>query len=178
MLPNFVNYVMNVLTIGSQVPDFEAQTLRGESITLKKLLETAPVLLCFGMPLINSSRLVIGYLRRLKDMVPDLHVVIVLQGDVEAIRHYADGYLDNLQVIHDEGLELSESFRVSFVPSSYYLKQDGEIYNAFTGFNRPALNALAEKAAEESGATIKELITAQDNKGDYELAERALSGRA
>ena len=169
---------MNVLAVGERAPNFRAQTRAGAELELSTLLESAPVVLCFGIPRIHSSRLVVGYLRRLKEYVPELHVVVVLQGEAERVEAYAAGYLDALHVVFDEDLELSKRYSVTHVPSTYYLvKREGEgvVDASFTGFLRPAMNDLAADAAERTGAKARELITPLDNKGEYELAERALS---
>ena len=167
---------MNVLAAGERAPDFRARTRAGVEVKLSALLERAPVVLLFGMPQIYSSRLVVGYLRRLKEYVPDVHVVVVLQGEAEAVEGYAAGYLDALHVVFDRGLELSKLYSVTHVPSTYYLVgREGTIEASFTGFLRPAMNGLAADAAQRTGAKARELITKLDNKGEYELAERALS---
>ena len=169
---------MNVLAVGERAPDFHAQTRAGAQLDLSTLLERAPVVLCFGMPQIHSSRLVVGYLRRLKEYTPDLHVIVVLQGEAERVEGYAAGYLDALHVIFDGDLELSKHYGVTHVPSTYYLvRREGEavVKASFTGFLRAAMNGVAADAAERTGAKVRELVTTLDNKGEYELAERALS---
>jgi hypothetical protein len=153
---------MNVLPEGSKAPDLEPQNPQGPSV------------LVFAMPHIYASRLVVGYLRRLKEQLPELSITIILQGNEDQIERYARGYLEALKVVHDRDLALSERFAVTHVPTTYYLEDD-VVALAFSGFSRPALNRLAAKAAEALGTKPKELITASDNKGEYELAEPALS---
>ena len=168
---------MNVIPAGEPAPNLNVTTLAGESFELHKRLESSPLVLLFARPEIHSSRLVVGYLRRLEENVPGVSILIVLQGDRDAVVRYANGYLDRLYVAHDETLEASHVYGVTHVPSLYYLVQ-GEaptVELSFTGFLRPALNRLARMAAEATGAKPKELVTGMDNKGEYELAERALS---
>lgn len=169
---------MNVIPAGEPAPDLEITTLVGETFELYKRLEASPIVLLFARPEVHSSRLVVGYLRRLKENVPGLSILIVLQGDEGAVERYASGYLDGLYTVWDTMLVASRTYSVTHVPSLYYLVQ-GEtptVELSFTGFLRPALNRLAAMAAEATGAKPKELVTAMDNKGEYELAERALSG--
>lgn len=179
---------MNVLPEGSSAPVFNARNLNGDTLTSAVAVARGPLVLAFGRPEIHASRLVVGYLRRLKERLPELAVWLALQGESRAVATYSTGYLDSLTVIHDETLELSRAFAVTHVPTVYYLylagegankssaEQDGgRIGRAFTGFSRAAMNALAVLAARASGAEAQELIAASDNKGEYELAERALS---
>jgi hypothetical protein len=170
---------VNVLLEGSGAPAFEAKTLAGETPNSAEALARGPLLLCFAMPEIHASRLAVGYLRRLQERLPGLAVWLVLQGEAAAVRAYAEGYLGGLTVIHDEGLELSRLYAVTHVPAVYYLENtesgEAQIRLAFTGFSRPALNRLAGLAAAATGAKAQELIGPSDNKGEYELAERALS---
>ncbi len=162
---------MNVLPKGSQAPAIEAVSLAGE-----RLSSQGPLVLCFAMPRIHASRLVVGYLRRLKEQLPELPIWVILQGDEAQVERYVRNYLDTVQVVHDRELDLSERFAVTHVPSTYYL-EDEVVKLAFSGFSRPAMNKLAAKAAEALGAKARELITQSDNKGEYELAEPALSWR-
>ena len=170
---------MNVLPVGAEAPEFSVTTLREQPLSLAEALERAPVVLAFGLPHVHASRLVVGYLRRLKEQVPNVNVWVVLQGDERAVKQYSKGYLDSLDVIHDAWLRLSERYGVTHVPTVYYLTktEDGmKVTLAFTGFSRAAMNRLAVLTAEATGAKSKELITPLDNKGEYELAERGLSG--
>jgi hypothetical protein len=162
---------MNVLPEGLEAPELRAITLAGEKLSSEAL---SPLLFCFATPSVHASRLVVGYLRRLKEQLPGLAIWIILQGDENAVRRYAQVYLETVQVVHDADLALSRRFAVTHVPSTYYL-EDHQVKVAFTGFSRPGLNKLAALAAQATGVKAKELITVSDNKGEYELAERALS---
>lgn len=167
---------MNTLPMGSKAPAWSATTLSGEALSFDALLAAGPVVLCFALPHVHASRLVVGYLRRLKEQVPKTAVVIVLQGDEAAVRGYAEGYLDHLAVVHDADLALSRRYGVTHVPTTYYCNPgDDTIVLAFTGFLKAAMNKLAELAAAATGTAAKALITAADNKGEYELAERGLA---
>jgi len=164
---------MNTLPLGTPAPAFTATTLSGETLSSSGL-EAGPVVICFSLPHVHAGRLVVGYLRRLKEQVPQATVVVILQGDEAAVRRYAEGYLANLLVVHDADLALSRAYRATHVPTIYYL-EEGTIKLAFTGFVKSALNKLAELATAATGAKAKELIGPSDNKGDYELAERGLA---
>jgi hypothetical protein len=167
---------MHVLAAGSAAPEFHAQSLGGEELRLSSTLLGGPLLLVFAMPHVFASRLVVGYLRRLKAQVPKAPVWLVLQGDEEAVTSYARGYLDGLSVIHDRDLFISHIYEVTHVPSCYLLRE-GKVARAFTGFLREGLNHMARELAEAYGAKPQVLIGVNDNKGEYELAEVALSAR-
>jgi len=164
---------MNTLPLGTQAPAFTATTLSGETLS-STVFEAGAVALCFSLPQVHAGRLVVGYLRRLKEQAPQAAVVVVLQGDEAAVRRYAEGYLANLLVVHDTDLVLSRGYGATHLPTTYYL-ETGTIKLAFTGFVKSALNRLAELAAAATGAKAKELIAPGDNKGEYELAERGLA---
>lgn len=156
--------------------DFTTTDAEGHKLSLGDALRHTPAVVCVGTPHVHASRLVIGYLRRLKDQLPDLPIWVVLQGDRSEVERYRAGYLDALQVRHDYDLRTSKRLRVSHVPTTFYLEgPDAEIRRHFSGFRRAALNELAVLAAEALGQKPKELITTLDNKGEYELAEKALS---
>ena len=167
---------MQHLPLATRAPAFNAETLAGQRVSLSRALQHGCLVIVFGMPQVHASRLVVGYLRRLKGQVTASQIVICLQGDEDEVRSYAHGYLDDLDVVHDQDLYLSHIYRVTHVPTVYLVSATGHIDKAFTGFLRKGLNALAHQVAEAYGAKPKQLITALDNKGEYELAEKALSG--
>jgi hypothetical protein len=161
---------MNVLAVGSKAKAFTALTLNGERITPDF---SQPTVLCFAMPQVHSSRLVVGYLRRLQTQLADLTICILLQGSEETVSSYSQGYLDQLKAVHDNDLFISGLYEVSHIATTYFM-EDNAIKLAFSGFNRNAMNNLAALAAQAYDQPVKELITTGDNKGDYELAERGL----
>ncbi len=152
-------------------------TLQGEKISLEEALENGPLILCFGMPQIHASRLVVHYLRRLKEQQPKAQVLIVLQGEEASVKAYSDGYLDSLHVSYDKDLKVSQHFNAVYVPTLHYFTKENGAEKAaysFTGFKRYSMNKLAVMVAQETGGKVKELITVNDNKGEYELAELGL----
>ncbi|MEZ4629643.1 MAG: hypothetical protein R2880_02825 [Deinococcales bacterium] len=157
--------------------DLTAQSLAGEALSLKKSLNEGPVIVMIGLPHVHASRLVVGYLRRLKENHAKAQIWIVLQGELEAVKRYSEGYLGSLVVIHDGDLKLSEAHRSSHIPSTYLYELKGEkasVSYSFSGFKREAMNKLASTVANVLGDKAKELISTTDNKGEYELAERGL----
>ncbi len=156
--------------------DFKTIDADGDKISLGDALRHTPAVICVGMPHVHASRLVVGYLRRLKDRVSELPIWVVLQGDSSDIERYHTGYLGGLHVLHDHDLRISRRLQVSHVPTTFYIEErDAEIRVHFTGFKRASLNQIATLAAEALGQKPKELVTVMDNKGEYELAEKALS---
>ena len=158
--------------------DLSITTLQDERISLQETLENSPVILCVGGPQIHASRLVVHYLRRLKEQQPKVQMFIVLQGEEIRVRTYSEGYLDSLYVIYDKDLKISQHFNVVYVPSLFYFTKENFLEKAdysFTGFKRYSMNKLTVMVAQESDGKAKELITVNDNKGEYELAELGLS---
>ena len=161
-----------LLLLGLKVTDLE-----GETHSLESSVSNGPLIVCVGMPRVHASRLVVGYLRRLKEQQPEAQIWIVLQGETPDVAKYCTGYLSDVVTVHDADLSISEQLDASHLPSTYvFTNQDGKITleSSFTGFKRYTMNALAERMAEASGAKAKVLIAANDNKGEYELAERGL----
>jgi len=161
-----------LLLLGLKVTDLD-----GETHSLEAAVSQGPLVVCVGMPRVHSSRLVIGYLRRLKEQQPEAQIWVVLQGEASDVSDYCTGYLSDVVCIHDADLSISEQLDASHVPSTYVFTQEGgkiTLESSFTGFKRYTMNALATRMAEASGAKAKELIAVNDNKGEYELAERGL----
>jgi hypothetical protein len=166
---------MQKLDNGTLAPRFTVDSISGQSLDLALALEKSPVILVFAHPTINAARLVVGYLRRMaSEISPDVQVWIAMEGDEAEIRRYIGTgeapYL-TMPVIMDRCV-LAQQYKVGYLPTMYFISQDGTIKHSYTGFNRDLINLMAAEAAAFVGAKPKELITDADNKGFYELAER------
>ena len=165
---------MQVLENGTLAPVFTATDLNGNELNLEVALQTGPVILVFAHPIINASRLVVGYLRRLSEIAPAAHVWVISEGNEEDTRKYAGSgdnkYLEMPVVV--DGCTIASQYDAKYLPATYFIGQDGHILRAYTGFNRDFLNLIANEAATMTGGKPKELIADGDNKGHYELAER------
>jgi hypothetical protein len=165
---------MQKLDNGAVAPPFSVKTITGETLDLTATLARAPVVLVFGHPSINASRLVVGYLRRMVEIAPEAPVWFVLEGAEAEVQKYVgsgDGRYLQQPVVQDHCM-LAKQYLVGYLPTIYFIGQDGTIQRGYTGFNRDLLNTIAQEAAIAVGAKPKELISDSDNKGFYELAER------
>jgi peroxiredoxin len=165
---------MQTLENGSLAPEFTATDMDGNALDLKTALGNAPVILTFAHPVINASRLVVGYLRRMKEIAPNVAVWIVSEGtEAETRKYIGEGdtkYLE-LPVVQD-GCTIAGLYHAKYLPTTYLIGQDCKIIRGYSGFNRDFLNLIANDAATVTGAKPKDLIADSDNKGFYELAER------
>jgi len=160
---------MDVLAKGEAAPAITLRAQNGEALHLGEL--EGPLVLNFFHPVVLASRHVVGYLRRLPATAPGVPIWFASTASPEETAVYTQGYLEDFPVVL-EGCAALSAFGGKFVPTTYLLK-DGRVEVAFTGFHKRALNTLAARAAELVGKRPKELVTAMDNKGEYELAEPA-----
>jgi hypothetical protein len=159
---------------GATAPDFTATTLTGQQLSLSSALQTAPALVVFAHPKIHASRLVVGYLRRMAEIAPALHVWVFSEGrEAETVEYVGsgDGAYLKMPVVHDN-CAVAGLYGAKFLPTMYLIGQDGKVVRGYSGFNRDFLNWVANEAARLTGGKAKELIADGDNKGFYELAER------
>jgi hypothetical protein len=165
---------MQILDNGTTAPVFTTTDLNGNTLDLRHALGSGPVILVFAHPVINASRLVVGYLRRLAEIAPAVPVWIISEANEDDTLRYV-GSSDNkyleMPVVVD-GCKIASQYGVKFLPATYFIAQDGRILRSTTGFNRDFLNLIANEAATMTGGKPKELIADGDNKGYYELAER------
>jgi hypothetical protein len=163
-----------VLPEGAVAPDFTAQSLGGQQLSLSAALKTGPALIVFAHPKINASRLVVGYLRRLSEIAPALPVWVFSEGrEAETLEYIGSGegaYLKMPVVLDNCGV--AGLYGARFLPATYLIGADGRVIRAYSGFSRDFLNWVANEAARLTNAKAKELIADGDNKGFYELAER------
>ncbi len=162
---------MNVLPATTAAPVFTATSITGQNLDLAT--HPGPLILVFAHPIINASRLVVGYMRRMAEIAPACPVWVIMESDEASAKKYAGeaeaAYL-TMPVATDNG-EIAKSYNASLVPAVYFINA-GKIVRSYSGFNRDFLNTIAREAAELTGAKSKELISDGDNKGFYELAER------
>lgn len=162
---------MNVLPKGAEPPSLKLTALDGRELDLSA--PPSPLVLAFIHPDVAASRNVVGFLRKLHEMLPDLAIWLVAGTDRGATERYIKGYhgdyLEGYPVVVD-GCAVLEAFGASHVPTVHYF-EDGRVNVAFSGFHKLALNTLAQRAAAALGARAKPLITDLENKGEYELAE-------
>ncbi|GEM_PF-1467845 len=163
---------MKVLPKGAEPPKLLLKASDGSQLDLANL--SGPTALAFVHPRVSASRNVVGFLRKLHEMLPELPIWFVFSSDKEESENYAKGYLgDYLQgypLVLEEGCEVLKAFGASHVPTVHYF-EDGKVSVAFSGFHKRALNELAQKAAVAMEARPKALVADLDNKGEYELAE-------
>jgi len=162
---------MNVLAKGAEPPSITLTAADGSKLDLANL--DKPLVLAFIHPDVASSRNVVGFLRKLHEMLPELTVWFVSSADADETERYAKGYLGNYlegYPVVAEGCDVLAAFGATHVPTVHYF-EGGKVDLAFTGFHKLSLNTLAERAAAALEAKAKPLITDLDNKGDYELAE-------
>jgi AhpC/TSA family len=171
-------YKMHTLENGSLAPLFTTTDLNGQTLSLNDALTAGPVILVFGHPQINASRLVVGYLRRLAEIAPAVPVWVMLEcseGDARKYVGSGDQHYLEMPVVVDD-CRVASLYSAKYLPTTYFIGQEGKIIRAYTGFNRDFMNMIANEAATmtANGAEVKakELITDSDNKGSLELAER------
>ncbi len=165
---------MQILEAGTIAPQFTATDLNGQTLDLASALVSGPVMIVFAHPVINASRLVVGYLRRWAEIAPSAPVWVLSEGRLEETQKYVgegeNTYL-KMPVVHDN-CAVAALYEAKFLPTTYLIGQDGKIIKGYSGFNRDYLNWVANEAARLTGGKAKELIADGDNKGFYELAER------
>ncbi|WP_457637732.1 hypothetical protein [Oceanithermus sp.] len=162
---------MNVLPKGAEPPSITLTAADGRQLDLANL--EGPLVLAFIHPNVAASRNVVGYLRKLHDMVPDLPIWFVSSVDEAEteryVRSYLGDYLEGYPVV-PAGCQVLQAFGATHVPTVHYF-EEGKVNLAFTGFHKLSLNTLAERAAAAFEARAKQLVADLDNKGEYELAE-------
>jgi hypothetical protein len=169
---------MQVMESGAVAPDFTATDLNGNTLSLSSALRAAPALIVFAHPKIHASRLVVGYLRRFAEIAPAVPVWVFSEGRSAETLEYVgagEGLYLKMPVVQDD-CAVAGLYGAKFLPTSYFIGQDGKVIKGYSGFNRDYLNWVANEAATMTGGKAKELIADGDNKGFYELAERGPCG--
>ena len=117
---------MQILEAGSLAPQFSSTDLNGNTLNLGNALATAPVLLVFAHPLINASRLVVGYLRRWAEIVPSVPVWVLSEGRLEETKTYVgegENIYLKMPVVHDN-CAVASLYGAKFLPTMYLIGTD------------------------------------------------------
>lgn len=116
-----------ILEVGHAAPDFEAQTLDGEQLSLSRL-EGKWVLLEFWATWCGPCRAQVPHLKRLRTAQPDV-VILGISGDRQ--RRPLETYVEQQGLdwpqVYDEGRPLRRLYRITSFPRSFLIAPDGKI---------------------------------------------------
>lgn len=133
------------LTVGSDAPDFELESLEGGSVRLSEF-RGRPVLLVFGATWCPPCRAEAPLIQDAHEEYPELVVLLV---DMDESADVVQGYVDEMGLTHlvllDTTSAATHKYHVNAIPASFFIDAAGVIRALEVGQLSRA--ALAEKLA-------------------------------
>jgi peroxiredoxin len=140
-----------MLTEGAEAPDFKLRDLSG--------LERAtsghrPILLVFFKVSCPTCQYTFPFLERLwrNRTNRDADVFAVSQDDPESTREFHQEFGITIPTLLDEeeeGYPVSNAYRLSHVPSLFWIEPNGRISLSLSGFDKKGLQTLGERLGAE-----------------------------
>ena len=134
-----------MLEVGARAPEFKLRSLKGDTVTLRDVLPTAPALLVFFKITCPVCQLTLPFLDRIS---AGLRVFGISQDDAEDTEEFNRRYgvtFPTLLDTYEGGYEASNAYGISTVPSLFLVERDGTISWTLTGFARSELSGLGAR---------------------------------
>ena len=112
---------------GDEAPDFELQTLDGETLALRNL-RGGPVVLSFGASWCPPCRREVSMLQELHETYPDLFVLLVDIGeDYWTVQDFAADYGLSFTVALDEDEAVAIDYGIYGIPALFFIDDLGQV---------------------------------------------------
>ena len=172
-----IGELVMILKPGDQAPDFELQWISGDAEvdpsdevsalrSLSGLLKDGPALLAFvkeGCPTCEYS---LPLVDRIRENYPKsgASIVAIAQESMFAALKMAKDWEVQMPILLDQNpYTVSEEYGIHFVPTFFYVGQDGRIRDIVESFAREELKAINEKIGRLSGLDPIPFFSAQED---------------
>ena len=172
-----IGELVMILKPGDQAPDFELQWISGDAEvdpsdgvselrSLSRLLKDGPALLAFvkeGCPTCEYS---LPLVDRIRENYPKsgASIVAIAQESMFTALKMAKDWEVQMPILLDQNpYTVSEEYGIHFVPTFFYVGQDGRIRDIVESFAREELKAINEKIGRLSGLDPIPFFSAQED---------------
>ncbi len=162
---------------GDQAPDFELQWITGDADgggseevsdlrSLRSLVKDGPALLVFvkeGCPTCEYS---LPLMDRIRENYPKsgVSIVAIAQESMFAALKIAEDWEIQIPILLDQNpYAVSEEYGIRFVPTFFYVGEDGRVRDIVESFAREELKAINEKIAHLSGLDPIPFFSAEED---------------
>jgi len=162
---------MGALTAGKKAPDFELVTTDGSNFHLRDALLHGPVLAIFFKISCPVCQYAVPYFDRIYKAYGsgNLSILGVSQNDKRDTEQFMKNYGVTFPVLLDDTktFPASNAYRLTTVPTSFWITQDGEIEISSVGWVRSEFEEIARKAASAAGGAPKPLFQPSEQIADF-----------
>jgi peroxiredoxin len=131
------------LEVGAAAPDFELESLDGETVSLSQF-RGQPVLLSFGATWCAPCRAEVPIVQKAHENHPEL-IVLLVDSDESAgiVQDFVEKYRITHSVLLDENSLVYRTYRINGIPTSFFIDENGVIREINVG--QLTSSVLAEK---------------------------------
>ena len=162
---------MPVLTAGRAAPEFELNTLGGKQFSLKDAVTRGPVVLAFFKVSCPTCQYAFPFLQRIYQAHENQAVTIVgiSQNTKKDTALFIKEYGIAFPVLLDDtsSYPVSNAYRLTNVPTIFWIAQDGEIEISSVGWIRKEMEEFNLRAAQASSETATRLFHPDEQIADF-----------
>jgi len=162
---------MPALAAGKTAPDFKLNTLDGKSFSLKDALAQAPVMLAFFKVSCPTCQYAFPFYERLFRAYKNQHVTLigVSQNNAEETAAFAKEFGISFPLLLEDtrSYPVSNAYRISNVPTLFWIAMDGTIDITSVGWVKPEFEAINRRMAEAGAVATAPMFRPSDDVRDY-----------
>jgi len=162
---------MPALAAGKTAPDFKLNTLDGKSFSLKDTLAQAPVVLAFFKVSCPTCQYAFPFYERLFRAYKNQHVTLigVSQNNAEETAAFAKEFGISFPLLLEDtrSYPVSNAYRISNVPTLFWIARDGTIDITSVGWVKPEFEAINRRMAEAGAVATAPMFRPSDDVRDY-----------
>jgi peroxiredoxin len=148
---------MAALTAGTKAPEFELKAMDGQRFALREELARGPIVLAFFKVSCPVCQYAFPFLQRLERAYghAGVRIVGVSQDDPKNTAAFTKEFGVTFPVLLDdrEAYPVSNAYRLTNVPSIFWIGQDGEIEVSSVGWVKADVTEINLKMAESGKTT-------------------------
>ena len=142
---------MAALNPGMHAPDFTLPAVQGQKVSLNEALEKGPVVLALFKVTCPVCQYALPFLERLYRANPssNLTVLGVSQDNLRDTQEFLRQYNVTFRVaLDDQAYAVSNAYRLTNVPTIFYVRPNGEIEISCVGWSKADMEAINKNLAE------------------------------
>jgi peroxiredoxin len=168
---SFGGGAMAALTPGTRAPDFTLPSMDGKAFSLREALARGPVLAAFFKISCPTCQYAFPFLQRIYQAHENQAVTIVgiSQNTKKDTALFIKEYGIAFPVLLDDtsSYPVSNAYRLTNVPSTFWIAQDGEIEISSEGWIRKEMEEFNLRAAQASSETATRLFHPDEQIADF-----------
>jgi peroxiredoxin len=160
---------MPALTSGTQAPLISLPELKGRTVSLAEELQRGPVVLAFFKISCPVCQYAFPLLERLHRNYPDAQIYGVSQNSSKDTERFCREFGVTFPVLLDDSKTYTASnlYRLTNVPSIFFVAQDGTIEVSCVGWSRKDVEEIGRRLAEAKQVSAAPLFKAGEQIADF-----------